>query len=52
MIRQLIQWRNLEKNALKFILIILLRLITVDEMGVDESGVHKMGVDEVGINHL
>ena len=42
------QWRNLEKNAQKFILITLLKLITVDELGVDKMGVDEMGVDEMG----
>ena len=34
---------KLRKNAQKFILITLLKLITVDEMGVDEMGVDEMG---------
>ena len=39
---------KLLKNAQKFILITLLKLITVDEKGVDKLGVDKMGVDEKG----
>ena len=43
--------QKLRKHAQKFILFILitlLRLITVDEMGVDELGVDEMRVDEMG----
>ena len=36
------------KNAQKFILITLLKLITVDDMRVDELGVDEMRVDEIG----
>ena len=34
---------KLSNNALKFILITLLKLISVDEMGVDEMRIDEMG---------
>ena len=39
---------KLGKNAQKFILITLLKLITVDELGVDEMGVDEMGIRRSG----